>query len=66
MTKTLALTLLASLSLSACIGIDGAGPSVTRNIVDHGMSCPNAPHMVTTGNLPVRCGPQQVMPYGMN
>ncbi|MFO7805995.1 MAG: hypothetical protein R6V30_10055 [Paracoccaceae bacterium] len=65
MTKTLALTLFASLSLSACVGIDG-GPSVTRDIVDHGLSCPSSPHMVTTSNLPVRCGPQRPMPYSMN
>jgi hypothetical protein len=65
MTKTLALTLFASLSLTACIGIDSGG-SVTRDIVDHGLSCPGSPYMVTTYDLPVRCGPQRPMPYAMN
>lgn len=63
MSKTLILPLLASLSLTACMDIEGGGEAVMRNIVDDGLSCPGSPHMVTAYNLPVRCGPQRISPY---
>ena len=58
MLKKIALIAVAG-TLSACMD---SGAAVTQNQT-LSASCPGSQHMQTAGGLPMRCGPQQVLPY---
>ena len=58
MLKKLAMIAVAG-TLAACV--DG-GAAVTQN-QSLSASCPGSQHMQTANGLPMRCGPQQVLPY---